>query len=184
MVALMGLGGLLVGAGCRSQGSASFKFVDPARMVAPADASKLKIAKRTTIFVDAKPVGSLASPRFPVGSFRAPNRAVTIVVRVAVDENGRATVLGKSLADLSLPTPFTEACADTIEEAVAQWKFEPAQLAVLEPQKDGRPLLVSSAATDTVFETSFTFDPSGSVGSKELRSGKKGKGAEAKGLGR
>ena len=126
----------------------------------------MKLEKGRTIFVDAKPIGNLANPRFPSGAIKKPNSPVTIVVRVAVDAEGKASVAGKSIADFSLPTPFTGACEEAIREAVAQWKFEPAQLAVLEPQSDGQPLLVSSSATETTFEIAFTFTPSGHVDSQ------------------
>ncbi|HYD84976.1 MAG TPA: hypothetical protein VEA63_13015, partial [Opitutus sp.] len=161
LVALIGLGGL---SGCRTAKTASFRFVDPARLDAPIDASKVKIEEQTVIFIDATPIGTLATPDFPDGAWALPKSSLTVVVRVAVNEKGRAMVVGKSIGDLSLSTPFTAACEEAIHRAVATWRFEPAQLGTLEPQEDGRPLLVSSSVTDTMLEVAFTFSPSGRVG--------------------
>jgi hypothetical protein len=155
---------LLLAGGCHSANTTSFKVVDPVRIDGPTDASKLKIEKERSVFIDAKPIGGLGNPAFPGG--KLPPGPVTITVRVAVDEEGRASVLGKSLSDLSASTPFAAACDRMISQAVAEWKFEPAQIALLEPQQDGRPLLVSSRVTDTTSEVAFTFTPSGDVGSQ------------------
>jgi hypothetical protein len=108
LLALIGL------SGCRTAKTASFRFVDPARLDAPIDASKVKIEEQTVIFIDATPIGTLATPDFPDGAWALPKSSLTVVVRVAVNEEGGAMVVGKSIGDLSLPTPFTAACEEAI----------------------------------------------------------------------
>ena len=156
-------------AGCESSKTTSFTLVDPARVEHATDASELKIEKGKSVFVDARPMGALSPPEFPSGSFFAQSSKLVIVVRVRIDEEGRAVVLGRSVTDLSVRSPFSAACDEAIAQAVAKWRFEPAQIGVLEPQADGRPLLVSSEPVDTTLEIAFTFESSGSTIAKAGR---------------
>lgn len=144
--------------------SVSFKFVAPASgpAVTP-DAEKLEVKRGETIFVDAKPIEPLATPIYPTGS-RKPNAdPVTIVVKIVVGADGRVEDIGRSIADLSLPTAFSQECFEAVTNAVAQWRFEPALLAVVEPQANGRPRIISSTPTERRFEIAVTFSSSGRV---------------------
>jgi hypothetical protein len=150
--------------------SASFEFVDPTRLQMPAtDASKLRIEKSRTMFVDATPIEPLARPVWPNGRPSPPPQPLTLKVRILVDEGGRVQGLTKSIADFSVPSQFSERCFEAIRVAVDRWRFEPAQLMVVEPQNDGRALMVSSSLVGTSFEVAFTFSSTGKVDSTMAR---------------
>jgi len=144
--------------------SVSFKFVELAAVPAVAlDADKLEIKRGQTVFVDARPIQPLATPNYPTGS-RKPNAVpVTIVVKIVVGADGRVEDIGRSIADLSVPTAFSQECFEAVTNAIAQWRFEPAQIAVVEPQANGRPLIISSTPTERRFEIAVTFSSSGRV---------------------
>ena len=151
--------------GCaHSTKSVSFKFVELAAGPAGTlNADKYEITRGQTVFVDAKPIEPLATPNYPTGSRKPNGDPVTIVVKFVVGADGRVEEIGKSIADFSAPTPFTRECFDAVTDAVARWRFEPAQLAVVEPQANGRPLIVSSTPTERRFEIAVTFSSSGRV---------------------
>jgi hypothetical protein len=161
---------LLVVAVCFASGCArtaqtvSFKFVRPAGLPAGAvDDQKIEIKRGETVFVDARPIEPLAEPGYPPGFSLRAGETLTLVVRIVVGADGRVEDVRKSLADFSLPSAFSEQCLDAVKAAVAQWRFEPAQLAVVQPQPNGRPLIVSSTPTERPFEIAFTFSSSGRV---------------------
>jgi hypothetical protein len=142
----------------------SFKFVQPTALSAgTTDEQKYEIAPGETVFVDAKPIEPLASPNYPTGSSKRDGDSVTVVVRIVVGADGRVEEVRRSIIDFSLFTPFSSECFEAVKEAVAQWRFEPAQLAVVKPQSNGRPLIVSSTPTERPFEIAFTFSASGRV---------------------
>ena len=151
--------------GCaHSAKSVSFKFVAPASGPAGTpNADKLEVKRGETVFVDAKPLEPLATPIYPATSRKPHADPVTIVVKIVVGADGRVEDIGKSIADLSLPTAFYQECFEAVTNAIAQWRFEPALLAVVEPQANGRPRIVSSTPTERRFEIAFTFSPSGRV---------------------
>ena len=155
--------GLAIGC-AHSAKSVAFKFVPPAGTpTAAAGADRMEIKRGETVFVDAKPIEPLATPIYPSGARPAKSEAVTIVVKIVVGADGRVEDIGRSLADLSVPTPFAQACFEAAKAAVNQWRFEPAQIAVVAPQANGRPLIVSSTPTERRFEVAITFSSSGRV---------------------
>jgi hypothetical protein len=142
----------------------SFKFVE--RAAGPAetvDGDKYKITRGETVFVDARPIEPLATPLYPAGSPEPNAVPVTIVVKFVVGADGRVEEIGRSIADFSVPTPFSGECFEAVKDALAQWRFEPAQIAVVKPQANGRPLIVSSTPTERRFEIAVTFSASGRV---------------------
>jgi hypothetical protein len=140
----------------------SFKFVavtvPPTRTTDP---SQYQVKQGETVFVDARPIEPLATPSFPAAAPQRGAEPVTIVVKIVVGADGRVDDVQRSLADFSGPTPFARECFEAVKAAVAQWKFEPAELAVVRPQANGRPLIVSSTPTERTFEIAFTFSPNG-----------------------
>jgi hypothetical protein len=151
--------------GCaHSAKSVSFKFVapPPGPAVTP-NADTLEVRRGETVFVDAKPIEPLATPVYPAGSRKPHAESVTIVVKIVVGADGRVEDMGKSMADLSLPTAFYQECFEAATNAIAQWRFEPAMLAVVEPQANGRARSVFSTPTERRFEVAFTFSSSGRV---------------------
>jgi hypothetical protein len=151
--------------GCgHSAKSVSFKFVAPAAGAAGTlEAEKYEITQGETVFVDARPIEPLATPVYPAGSRKRGADAVTIVVKIVVGADGRVEEIGKSIADLSVPTSFSQECFEAVTEAIAQWRFEPARLAVVKSQANGRPLIISSTPTERRFEIAVTFSSSGRV---------------------
>jgi hypothetical protein len=128
-----------------------------------------RIESGRTIFVDATPVQPLARPVCPDVEPSSSVQPVALKVRILVREDGRVHGLEKSIADFSIPSRFSERCFDAIGVAVNQWQFEPAQLMVVEPQADGRALVVSSSRVGTSFEVAFTFSTAGKVDSTMAR---------------
>lgn len=155
----------LLALGCaHSAKLVSFKFVElQAAPAATVDSDKYKIERGDTVFVDAKPNEPLTVPHYPTGLPKPSADSVTITVRIVVGAGGSVEDIQRSFADLSIPTPFSQACFESVKTAVVQWKFEPAQIAVVKPQANGRPLIVSSTPTDRPFEIAFTFSSSGRV---------------------
>ena len=146
----------------------SFQFIDRAGLPPPIDASELRIEKTRTIFVDARPIEPLARPEWPETA-SAPSIPLTLKVRILVGEDGSVRGMIKSIADVSIPSAFSSSCFESIKTTVDRWRFEPAQLMVLEPQADGRPLVVSSSLTGSSFEVAFTFSSTGVVDSTIAR---------------
>jgi hypothetical protein len=145
--------------------TASFKFIEAAVLPPPIDASELRIEQSRTIFVDAEPIEPLTRPKWPEVKFSRASLPLTLKVRILVGEDGWVGGVTKSIADISIASPFSSSCYESIKAAVEQWRFEPARLMVLEPQTDGRPLVVSSSLTGTSFEVAFTFSSTGIVDS-------------------
>jgi hypothetical protein len=86
-----------------------------------------------------------------------------VVARVQIDHEGRVTAIERSVADFSMPTRFSAACLRSIEVAVAQWRFHPAQLAHVDVRDDRPTRVTSTQKTDTVVDIAFTFSPSSRV---------------------
>jgi hypothetical protein len=142
----------------------SFKFVELAAGPAgAADAERYTITRGETVFVDAKPIEPLATPIYPTGSPKPSADPVTVVVKFVVGADGRVEEIGRSIADFTVPTPFSGECFEAVKDALAQWRFEPAQIAVVKPQANGRPLIVSSTPTERRFEIAVTFSSFGRV---------------------
>ncbi|MEO5959834.1 MAG: hypothetical protein ABIZ49_03065 [Opitutaceae bacterium] len=142
----------------------SFKFVDlKAGPAGAIDIGKYEIKRGETVFVDAKPIEPLKTPSYPTNSPKPHADSVTVVAKIVVGADGRVEEIQRSIADFSLPTPFSRDCFEAAKDAISQWRFEPAQIAVVQPQANGRPLIVSSTPTDRSFEIAFTFSSSGRV---------------------
>lgn len=155
-------------AGCtHAAKTVSFKIVQPATPASEAeDTNKYKVKRGDTVFVDARPIEPLALPAYPTDVPKSAEDSATVVVKIVVGVEGTVEDIQRSMTDFSLPTPFARACFDAIKEAVARWKFEPAMIAVVTPQENGRPLILSSTPTDRPFEIAFTFSSAGRVGSE------------------
>jgi hypothetical protein len=157
-------------ASCKSQsGVASLRFVNPLRTDPPVDASKLRIEVSTTVFSEAEPIEPLALPQYPHAALAAHTGAITIVVKIRVGKDGLVKEVSRSLADTSFPTRFDSDFHRSIEAALAQWRFEPAEISRLEPVKDGPPIVADSTEAETSFDVEFRFSQSGAVTSKSLQ---------------
>ncbi len=130
-------------------------------MPKPRDASKLRIAKSMSVFVNAEPILPLAAPVYPKSALAARLGNVTIAVKITVGTNGRVTSTDPSFVRITLPTRFKDDFDAAIEAALSQWRFEPAQLARLDPQAADAPVVVGTEAAETSFDVVFTFTASG-----------------------
>ena len=166
--AILGIGG------CQHArtGVSSFEFVDGPQMPTAKlrDASKLRIVKSMSVFVDAEPILPLASPVYPKSALAAGLGDVTIAVRFTVNVHGTVESIGPSFARITFPTRFKEDFDRAIEAALAQWRFKPAQLARLDPQVNDAPVVVGMQETETSFDVVFSFSTA-SKGGTEMQFG-------------
>ena len=94
--------------GCQHEvRTTSFKFIDAAVLAPPVDASELGIEKNRTIFVDAEPIEPLKRPSWPDVKPPRASLPLTLKVRILVDEEGAVGGVMKSVADVSIPSPFS-----------------------------------------------------------------------------
>ena len=155
---------MLLATGCtHSAKTVSYKFVALPSAAGTGNSDKFEVKRGDTVFVDAKPIEPLALPVYPTDLPKPSDDSVTIVIRIIVGPDGTVEDIRRSMADFSPPTPFSRACFESAKHAVAQWKFEPALVAVVAPQTNGRPLILSSTPTDRPFEIAFRFSSSGQV---------------------
>lgn len=151
-------------------GQSAFRFVEPpVRADASAASAKIETAPREPIegILPAEPILPLAVPAYPrvaMGSHAAP---VVVGVRISVDPSGRVAGIGPSLVCFSTPTPWAAAFYTAVEDAVAQWRFEPAEWRHLVPMTNrnggGYWQVARSEKTDYSFDLSFTFSTTGEV---------------------
>lgn len=166
-------GGLVAAsAGCRHvapAGSASFRFEAPSPpRLTPAP--KEPPGDTRVGFTDAKPMGELPPPAYPQEALAARTGQVLVGVRLIVDREGRVSRIEPSLSALSTPSRFSAQFRAAVEEAVARWRFTPAQLLTLEreivPRNKGGGeywRLAGQEATETYFDVTFVFEASGRV---------------------
>src|SRR5271169_3618922 len=118
-------------------GSSSFEFVDRQHPEPAVDAAKLDVSKSINAFVQAKPELPLVAPVYPKAGLSATIGSTTIVVTINIGKDGRVEDVRPSMAAVRIPTRFDRDFDDAIRAAVAQWRFEPAKSARLEPSKNG-----------------------------------------------
>lgn len=120
------------------------------------------------VIVPAEPIQPLSNPLYPravLGRVRLP---VVVGVRITVDAQGRVAGVGPSLAALSTGSEFADEFRTTVEQALQQWRFIPAELRHLVPQPGapGQPgywLVTRTEKTEYAFDLSFTFTSNGDV---------------------
>ena len=151
------------------EGHSSYRFVEPPPPPAPdqkAAATSDPNAPVQTLLM-AVPIQPLASPEYPAaarGTQRIPAR---VGVRITVDANGRVASVQPSLFVLSTPTSQADAFRTAVEDAVAQWRFRPAELRTLRAGigANGEPIwaLLRREKTECTFDVEFMFSASGDV---------------------
>ena len=174
--------GLLLGAGChhavvapppRVEGTSTFRFVarppappkarpaaEPSEETAPAQSAVRKIR--------ARPIQPLAKPVYPAALLGRVSLPVTVGVRINVDAEGRVTYVGDSFVAISTWGEYAGEFRAAVEEALAQWRFQPAEVRHLVLQ-DGGPgqgsywLTTRTQNLDDWFDLSFTFAAKGGV---------------------
>ncbi|HVW20100.1 MAG TPA: hypothetical protein VHC86_02715 [Opitutaceae bacterium] len=163
MIGLLGIAGC---GGCRHAptGSASASFVSPAGSDVPLrDARELKLAEPMDVFVDAKPIGPLAMPRYPARALAAGAGAVTVRVDITVSAEGQVTAVARDALDLSGLGRFREDFFEAVQAAVQSWRFEPAAIERLEPSPYGRPVIVGITPQERGYVVEFRFTEAGRV---------------------
>jgi outer membrane biosynthesis protein TonB len=121
----------------------------------------------------ASPIEPLAKPAYPKAALGREKLPVQVGVHITVDTTGRVAGVRMSLAAMTTPTPYMDEFRNAVEEALAQWRFRPAELRRLKPVTDttGAPTwaLDHREKTDCGFDVSFTFQSTGEVVSRGLR---------------
>jgi hypothetical protein len=124
--------------------------------------------------VKAEPIEPLATPVYPrvaLGRVRLP---LTVGVRINVDPSGRVAHVGASMVAFSTGGEFAEEFRAAVEEALAQWRFKPAEFRHMIPRTGSNGLgaywqVTRTQPADDAFDLAFTFTAKGDVVSEGLR---------------
>lgn len=172
MVAAIGLCGFGSGAGCRHvgrveiEGRSAFRFIQPAPPPGVKASVQLAVADASQRYIPARAKGELTRPIYPAAARGKVQGPVTVGVRITVDVDGRVSEVATSLAVFSTPGPWAEEFRVAVEEALAAWRFEPAELLQLEtvsdPQGDFQRVKVRERV-EAFAEVVFTFTATGKV---------------------
>lgn len=159
-------------AGCRHApvGTAAFSFAEPGHDPAPAiDASAYTITKGTSVFVQARPIPPLAVPVYPPAALAAHAGTVIVHVTVTVGTDGLVSDISPNRMAVDVPSRFDRDFQEAIRAALVQWRFEPAQVARLDPgPRGGAPIVVDSEDVEGRLGIAFTFASSGRATSSAL----------------
>ena len=163
-------------AGCRhtavsepaGEAQSSFRLiVPPAPPPAGAAKGTVRAGPLRQIFTDARPILPLANPVFPAEARAAKVGVVTVAVHLTIDVAGRVTEVAPSLAGFSIPNRFSTEFRRAVEEAVAQWRFTPAEVQHLEeaPGEGGSTYLrvARREKIEAACDVQFTFTATGAV---------------------
>jgi hypothetical protein len=181
---LLAVSGLWLAAGCqqarrappRVEGASSFQFVErPITPAAEAAVYSIKMVREPVdVKVKAEPIEPLSPPVYPRVALGRVRRPMTVGVRITVDDTGRVAQVGPSLVAFSTGGEWAEEFRVAVEEALAQWRFKPAEFRHMEPRasKTGRGgywQVTRSQPTDDGFDLAFTFTAKGDVLTEGLR---------------
>jgi hypothetical protein len=166
-------GGWLVG-GCGHarkpprEGTASFAMIEPtggARGRVSGETTAPRVPSDTVI--PAEPILPLATPVYPLAAYSKHTAPITVGVRVTIDAEGRVAEVRPSLRVFSSAGPLAPEFERAVEEALAQWRFRPAEARHLVPKTDsvGREYWQVTRAEKTTWslDVAFTFAPGGDV---------------------
>jgi hypothetical protein len=163
---------IALASGCQHAptGTAAFSFVDPGHDPAPAvDASAYRITRGTSVFVRAKPIAPLAAPVYPPTALAAHAGMVVVHVTVTVETDGLISDIAPNRMAVDVPSRFDRDFQEAIRAALVQWRFEPAQVARLDPGPGGgAPIVVDSKDVEGRLGIAFTFASSGKATSSAL----------------
>ena len=109
-------------------------------------------------------MGELKGPAYPERPLKAKYGAAVVVVRVFLDADGQVIDIQDSPASPSTGGRYTADFISAVEDAVQQWKFEPAEYRLYEEGKDlngdGKPdymVLIASKPVPVHFDARFDF---------------------------
>ncbi len=111
-----------------------------------------------------RPIGELELPDYPEKALKTRFGSVVVAVRVSLDATGLVAEIKDSPAGVSTGGRFAAEFRSAVEEAVRQWKFQPAEYRQYEDGKDmngdGRPdymILISAKPVPVYFDVRFDF---------------------------
>ena len=168
LIATLAFSALML-AGCHHapgvSGQSSFEFVKQRARAPKKDYSPvLTGSEPKDIYSPATPIGSLATPIYPPAALVAHAGRVRVQLQVTIGVDGRVTNVGPSLAGVPFYGPFTAQFQAAAEAAVAQWRFEPAEVRHLEPRDaEGTTIwsVTQSEKREMTTEVAFTFTETG-----------------------
>ncbi len=173
---------LLLVAGCQHatkpvarpavEGASAFSFVERPVSAAAGPGAVTQIAalvwEPVDVKVKAEPIEPLATPVYPriaLGRVRMP---MTVGVRIYVDATGRVADVGASMVAFSTGGELAEEFRAAVDEALAQWRFTPAEFRHMVPRTGRNGLgrgwqVTRTQPTDDAFDLAFTFTTKGDV---------------------
>lgn len=163
-------GGLML-AGCQhapqAVGQSSFEFVKQHASGSGKGFSPALIGvEPKNLFSPATPIGSLATPIYPPAALAAHAGRVRVMLQVTIGVDGRVTNATPTLSGIPFHGPFTAQFQAAAEAALAQWRFEPAEIRHIEPRDaDGTTIwaMTGSEKEETTIEVDFTFAETGAT---------------------
>jgi hypothetical protein len=154
-----------VPATARMEGRSAFEFVrPPAAPESGAPKGEAKPLPTADEFVAPRAIGKLAEPVYPAVALATRAGPVSLGLRLVVDTEGRVTDVSQSMLAFSTPTPWSAEFRAAAEDAVAQWRFRPAELRhftmVTNAQGTYRSM-TASEKTEWALHVVFTFNATG-----------------------
>ena len=159
----------------RVEGSSAFTFVEPPPPPSAKPPGTISVGPQQPeiAMLVAAPIEPLAKPVYPAAALGRERMPVVVGVHITVDADGRVADTRASLAVPSTPTAHGEEFRAAVDEALAQWRFRPAELRWLAPMTDasGTPAwaLTSREKVECTFDVSFVFQSTGEVVSRGLK---------------
>lgn len=148
------------------EGASSYRFLDPAPPPAKKGEVSIGAPRPTTQAINAQPILPLAKPIYPPAALAGHAGMATVGMRITVDTTGRAENVQPSLALVTIPAAFSTEFQAAVEDAVAQWRFRPAELLhaewVSDPGGD-YPRVTSREKIEWAFDVEFAFSATGDV---------------------
>lgn len=151
----------------RAEGRGKFEFVTPPPSPA-ADNAKAGVKEMPTsdVWVEPRPIGTMAEPVYPAAALAAKAGPVAMGVRIVVDVEGRVREVSSSVLSWSTPTPWAAEFRAAIEAAVAQWRFRPGEVrhfTTVTNDKGSYRSMTGSEKTEWALHVAFTFNTTGQV---------------------
>jgi hypothetical protein len=157
----------------RLEGASTFRIIEPPAPPARSGTPTVSAGpfEPTDVVVAAEPLAPLSTPVFPraaLGKLRAP---VLVGVQIVVDASGNVARIGPSLRALTTAGSLSADFLTAVDEAVAQWRFRPAEKRWMKPMKGSLGqedfwLITRVEKTEYAFDVSFAFTVSGDITSK------------------
>jgi outer membrane biosynthesis protein TonB len=113
--------------------------------------------------VQAQAIEPLVQPVYPPAALGRDPGTMTVGLELEIDRNGYVAGVAPSLVGFSTPGPFAAEFRAAAEEAVRQWRFEPARRGMMQPVAGGRWRMADSEDVPTKLDVAVTFTAEGRV---------------------